>query len=118
VDAEKKPLGREERKAAPLENILSIEYRRLGLLGLMLNFGTVTITVGANKFTFETVFNPSQVQQDIFRRMNERIEAKKQAEITAERERISDWIMVYHRSTHLPGTEPPSEGNLAPSDPF
>jgi hypothetical protein len=100
VDAEKKPLGQEERKVAPVENILSIEYRRLGLFGLLLNFGTVSIKVGTTKFDFEMVYNPSQVQQDIFRRMNERIEAKKQAEIAAERERISDWIMVYHRNTH------------------
>jgi membrane protein YdbS with pleckstrin-like domain len=118
VDAEKTPLGREERKAAPLENILSIEYRRVGLLGLLLNFGTVTVTVGASKFNFEMVFNPSQVQQDVFRRMNERIEAKKQAEITAERERISDWIMIYHRNTHPAQADPPEEADLTPYEPF
>ncbi|HEX9012931.1 MAG TPA: hypothetical protein VF813_05425, partial [Anaerolineaceae bacterium] len=107
VDAEKTPLGREERKTAPLENILSIEYRRVGLLGLMLNYGTVAITIGTNKFNFETVYNPSQVQQDVFRRMNERIEARRKDEIEAQRERISDWIMVYHENVR--GQEEPPE---------
>ncbi len=99
VDAEKKPLGQEERKVAPIENIQTIEYKRLGILGLLLNFGTVIIKVGSTKFDFEMVYDPSQVQQDIFRRMNERVESHRQAQIAAERERISDWIMVYHKST-------------------
>ena len=41
VDVNKKPLGHEERQAAPLKNILGIEYKRLGIIGLLLNFGTV-----------------------------------------------------------------------------
>jgi flagellar basal body-associated protein FliL len=42
-DIERKPLGKEEKRSAPLENILSIEYERLGLIGLLFNFGTVNI---------------------------------------------------------------------------
>jgi hypothetical protein len=113
VDVEKRPLGKEERRAAPLENILSIEYQRLGILGLLLNFGTVTINIGSAHFSFEYVYNPSQVQQDIFRRMNQRIQARKQADADAERERISDWITIYHQSLHPgeTGQNPPAEAN-------
>lgn len=96
LDIDKTPLGREEKKAAPLENILSIQYERLGLIGLIFNFGTVYITVGGTKFTFDYVFNPSEVQQDVFRRMGERIARKKKAEATAERERVSDWFASYY----------------------
>ncbi len=105
VDSDKKPLGKEERKAAPLENILSIEYQRLGIIGLLLNFGTVSVTIGASRFTFDYVYNPSQVQQDIFRRMNERIEGQKRADAVAERERLSDWIAIYHQNMH-PDADP------------
>ncbi len=97
VDIEKKPFGNEQKKSAPLESILSIEYERLGLLGIILNFGTVKITVGGTKFDFFYVYNPSQVQQDIFQRMEERKVKKKQAETDAERDRVSEWLATYHR---------------------
>lgn len=45
VDVNKKPLGHEQRQAAPLKNILGIEYKRLGIIGLFLNYGTVYIRV-------------------------------------------------------------------------
>jgi hypothetical protein len=77
---------------------LSIEYERLGFLGVLLNFGTVKISVGGTKFDFVYVYNPSRVQQDIFRRMEERKVKKKQVESESERERLSDWILAYHRS--------------------
>ena len=53
IDIERKPLGKEIKKVAQLDNILSIEYKRIGLMGLFLNFGTVTVAVGTSMFTFE-----------------------------------------------------------------
>jgi hypothetical protein len=98
IDIEKKPFSTEQKKAAPLESILSIEYERLGFLGVLLNFGTVKISVGGTKFDFSYVYNPSRVQQEIFRRMEERKVKKKQVESEFERERLSDWIVAYHLS--------------------
>ena len=46
VDVNRKPLGKEERRAALIRNILSVEYKRMGVIGLLLNFGTVFIRVG------------------------------------------------------------------------
>jgi hypothetical protein len=97
-DIERKPLGREEKRTAPLENILTIEYERLGIIGWLLNYGTVYITVGTSKFTFDQVYDPSSVQQELFRRLNERVEKKKEREAEAERERVSEWIATYHNS--------------------
>lgn len=106
VDLERRPLGREEKKSAPLENILGIQYERLGLLGVLLNFGTVKIMVGSSEFTFDYVYNPSEVQQDVFRRVNQRANRKRQEEAEAERERVSEWIAAYHEdftaATKLP----------------
>jgi hypothetical protein len=119
VDIVRKPLGKEERKAAPLENILSIEYQRTGLLGVILNFGTVTINIGSSKFDFNHVYNPSAVQQDVFQRMNLRILSRKQAEMTAERERMSDWITIYHQTLHpgSPADQPREQTGEAPTPP-
>lgn len=126
VDIEKKPFGNEQKKSAPLESILSIEYERLGLLGILLNFGTVKITVGGTKFDFFYVYNPSQVQQDIFQRMEERKVKKKQAETEAERERVSEWLAAYHRGlehgafkpavTQAPPSEKPESNENRPGD--
>lgn len=97
VDMDRKPLGRIRRRSAPLENILSIEYKRQGFWGFLFNFGTVYITVGNMKLSFDHVYNPSEVQQDIFYRMGERLEKMRKFEIESERDRFSDWIASYHQ---------------------
>ena len=98
IDLDKKPFGTETRNAAQLENILGTEYRRIGLLGNIFNFGTVYITVGGTKFAFEDVIDPAAVQSDINRRRAARADKKRQAEITAERERMAEWLATYHKS--------------------
>lgn len=97
IDLDRKPLGKIRRRTAPLENVLSIEYERLGLWGYLFNFGTVYIIVGNMRLSFDHVYNPSEVQEDIFYRMGERLEKVRQFEIEAERERVSEWIASYHR---------------------
>jgi uncharacterized membrane protein YdbT with pleckstrin-like domain len=98
IDLDRKPLGKIRRRSAPLENVLSIEYERLGILGVLFNFGTVYITVGNTQLTFDHVYNPSEVQQDIFYRMGERLEELRQFEVEKDRERVSEWIASYHRN--------------------
>lgn len=96
MDIDKTPLGQVVSDIASLDNILSIEYERRGLLELMFNYGDVFITVGGDKqMTFENVFNPSAVQEDIERRRLERITKKEQESIKAERERTADWFAAY-----------------------
>lgn len=97
VDVNKKPLGREERRAAPLKNILSIEYERLGLIGLLLNFGTVYIRVGDQELTFDYVYNPSEVQRELFDRLARKNFNEKKSAAESERQRLAEWIATYHR---------------------
>ena len=96
IDVNKKPLGREEKRAAPVRNVQSIEYARLGIFGLILNYGTVTIRVGETDLTFDYVFNPSEVQQEIFKRLAKRDYTRRQAEIQDDQARLADWIEAYH----------------------
>jgi CRP-like cAMP-binding protein len=98
IDLDKKPFGTESRSAAQLENILSTEYKRIGILGELFNYGTVYITVGGAKMAFEDVMDPGSVQSDIDRRRAARIEKKNQAAITSERERMAEWLATYHHS--------------------
>jgi CRP-like cAMP-binding protein len=98
IDIDKKPFGTEERRAAPLENILSTEAERIGFAGYVLNYGTVYITVGGAHLDFEDVLDPTAVQADIDRRREARIARKRESEAAAERERMSDWLVAYYEN--------------------
>lgn len=98
VDIERKPLGTEVKKSAPVENILSLEHAREGLLGYMFNFGEVTINVGETQFVFRNVHDPARVQQDIFNRMYSLRRKKEKAEAAQQRQRFVDVLEVYHQN--------------------
>jgi hypothetical protein len=98
-DIYRKPLGREEKKSAALDNILSTESDRRGLLQIIFNYGTVYISVGKAQMDFFDVYNPTAVQQDIDRRRMARIERKNQADVLAERERMADFFAMYHQTS-------------------
>jgi hypothetical protein len=97
-DIERRPLGTELRKSAPLDNILSLEHERVGLLGYLLNYGNVTINVGETQFVFLGVYDPASVQQEIFDRMYSLRRQKELAEIARERDRVVSMIETYHRN--------------------
>jgi hypothetical protein len=97
IDIYKKPLGKEQRKSAQLENIMSTSSERRGILGLLLNYGTVRIKVGVEVFDFTDVFDPPQVEQDIIRRIASRKNKKAEADKIAEAELMGNWLANYHQ---------------------
>jgi hypothetical protein len=99
IDLDRKPFGRESRRAAPLENILSIEYERRGIIPMMFNFGTVYITVGNTQLTFNNVHQPSKVQQDIFSRIGTHSQEQEDRQIRQERDRIAQWFKVFQEES-------------------
>ena len=98
IDLDKKPFGTESRNAAQLESILAIEYERIGILGEIFNYGTVYITVGGTKLTFEDVIDPASVQSDINRRREAQAARKREAQAAQERERMAEWLVAYHQN--------------------
>lgn len=98
IDLDRKPFGTQTRNAAQLENILGIEYRRVGILGEIFNYGSVYITVGGTKLIFEDVIDPATVQSDIDRRREARKAKQDEAKIAAERERMAEWLATYHHN--------------------
>jgi hypothetical protein len=96
IDVSRRPLGKEEKRSAPLRNILSIEYERLGVIGLALNFGTVFIRIGDDTFTFDYVSNPSEVQRELFARLAKRKRMDQLEEMRNDGKLILDWIEAYH----------------------
>lgn len=98
IDLDKKPLGTEERRSAQIESILSTEYKRIGITGYLLNYGTVYIVVGGTKLEFQDVLDPAGVQADINRRRMTRIAKKNEDTANVERERMAVWLAAYHQN--------------------
>jgi hypothetical protein len=117
MDIDKTPLGQVTSDMASLENILSIEYKRIGILQLFFNYGTVFITIGGGRqMAFENVFNPSAVQEDIERRRLEKITKKEQDAIKGERERTADWFAAYFQNEQQLRQEEGAKGGKKPDD--
>lgn len=89
------PLGREDRRSASLENVLSLEYDRPGPLARLLNYGTVVATVGNVRFAFDEVHDPVGVQEDIYRRMESQRARQLEAQRRERGEQIAEWLQAY-----------------------
>jgi hypothetical protein len=101
-DINRRPLGTERKQEASLENILSMEARRVGFMGILFNYGKVIIDVSGSRFIFENVYNPAQAQQDIFRRIETYKNKKQENQDKKERERLAEWIEVYDDESNNP----------------
>jgi hypothetical protein len=97
IDIERRPLGEEQKKTAPLDSILSLEHARQGIIRLIFNYGDVVINVGQTKFIFRGVHNPDQVHQDVADHIEARRRKRLDAEAERERQRMLDWFGTYHR---------------------
>ncbi len=103
-DIDRKPFGKEEKRAAQIDSILSTSYTREGIIPILFNYGTVKIVVGGANFDFQDVADPASVQADINRRRSARIAKKKEDEGSADRERFATWIAAYHENISDFGT--------------
>ncbi|GAP15365.1 protein containg cyclic nucleotide-binding domain [Longilinea arvoryzae] len=111
IDVYKRPLGVEQKRTAPLENILSIDYERPNLIHLILNFGTVYIRIGEASLTFNNVFNPADVQREIFERFLSKKLQKQQQSDADDQRRLAEWLEIYHQEVTGPvaGEENPDD---------
>lgn len=91
IDVSRKPLGYEDRRSAPVKNIQTVEFKRKGLIGLILNFGTVKIQIGNEELTFDNVYAPSQIQGEIYLHLKKYQEEQQRQE----QARLADWIKTY-----------------------
>lgn len=99
MDMEKKPLGREKKTTAPLDSPdFRVEHERSTIIGIILDFGNVKINVGQTEFTFDGVYHPDQVHQDVsdYREANQ--QQKRSEQEKSERERMIDWLVAYYKS--------------------
>ena len=112
IDVERLPLYlREQRREASLGVIQNVSSEIPGVLGNLLNYGSVTIeTAGAGAFTFDNVKDPRGVQTEIFRRVEAFQAQRRQEEADRHQSELLDWFSVYDqiRSSHPTANLPQS----------
>lgn len=97
IDVDRKPLGKETKRSALLENILSLDYERKNVLQRLFNFGTVAINVGDIQLDFENVSKPKLVQNEIFEHYNAALKRKEQEQAQRHRDDMVEFLAAYHR---------------------
>ncbi len=116
VDIDRKPFGfGESRKQAPIANIQNVNADRPGLLPTLFNYGYVYMdTAGVDTdITFEYVPQPSQVQADIFQKL-EVHELKQRKQLGADRREeygvlLDVWQQALEQERIPRRTPPPGE---------
>jgi uncharacterized membrane protein YdbT with pleckstrin-like domain len=102
IDIDRKPFGfSENRKQAPLSRIQNVNAERPGLLPTLFNYGYVQVeTAGADAdIQFENVANPSEIQNDIFRRLDEYQHEQRLSDGRQRRKEYAVLIDVYKQAT-------------------
>lgn len=103
IDIDKKPLGEEKKKTAPLDAPdMRIEHVRPNLIANLLNFGNVVVYIGQTPFNLEGVFNPDQVHQEVASRREALLYQKSQASESRERERLLNYMAAFYKQSQEP----------------
>ncbi len=98
-DIERRPLGREEKKSAPLESILSLTVERKNIVGILFNFGDVLIDAGGTNLIFHNVYDPASAQLDLAARVDGIKRRKEEGQAASENKRLAEWIGEYYELT-------------------
>jgi len=99
IDLDRKPFGRETKRSALLENILSLDYSRENIIQRLFDFGTVAINVGDIELNFEHVAQPISVQNEVFERYNAVIKDNELAESRRRRDDMVEFLAAYHEES-------------------
>lgn len=100
IDLDRKPFGRETKRSALLENILSLDYRRENIIQRIFDYGTVAINVGDVQLDFEHVAQPISVQNEVFERYNAAIKENELAESRRRRNDMVEFLAAYHEESN------------------
>ncbi len=88
----------EQRRVGPFDVIQNLTYDTPNFVAKLLNVGHVIIeTAGTERtFTFHWVYNPSAVQQEIFKRWLAYKDSQIEQDRAYEEQRIASWLGTYH----------------------
>ncbi len=112
IDIERQPLGFfEHRREAPLGQIQDVRCHVPNPWARLLNYGHVEIQTAAEagSLTFDYVYDPRSVQQEIFARLDALRRHREEAERRRRAEEVRTWLAEYHRLVNDPrsAADPP-----------
>jgi hypothetical protein len=99
IDLDRKPFGRETKRSALLENVLSLDYKRENILQRLFDFGTVAINVGDIQLDFEYVAHPISVQNELFERYNAIVKQNELDDAQRRRDDMVEFLAAYHEES-------------------
>ncbi len=99
IDLDRKPFGRETKRSALLENILSLDYKRENIIQRLFDYGTVAINIGDIQLDFEYVAHPISVQNEIFERYNTVVKQKELEDAHRRRDDMVEFLAAYHEES-------------------
>ena len=98
IDIEMKPFGLDyKRREGNLERVQSVDFKRLGLLSVILDYGTVIIRTAAadEGYDFMMIGDPKHVQEVVFQKLDA-LRQRQEAKQAEERQReMIESLQVY-----------------------
>ena len=98
IDIEMKPFGLDyKRREGNLERVQSVDYKRLGLISVIFDYGTVTIRTAAadEGYDFKMVPNPRHVQEIIFQKLDALRERQEARTVESRQRELIESLQVY-----------------------
>jgi uncharacterized membrane protein YdbT with pleckstrin-like domain len=97
IDVEQRPFSlRSERREASLSMIQNARFVIPHFWAAMWGYGNVIVqTAGHGDFTFDRVSRPSEVQAEIFRRIEAYRERGRRQEAASRRQEMAEWFSIY-----------------------
>jgi len=109
IDLDRKPFGRETKRSALLENVLSLDYKRENIIQRIFDYGTVAINVGDIQLDFEHVAHPISVQNEIFERYNSAVKQQELEDAQRRRDDMVEFLAAYHEESNTETSGPENE---------
>ncbi|MEW5988039.1 MAG: cyclic nucleotide-binding domain-containing protein [Chloroflexota bacterium] len=114
LDIDRKPFGfGESRKQAELGSVQNVNTDRTGFFPTIFNYGNVEIETAGTEanIVFESVTNPTQVQNDVFMRRDQYLQNRRLLEAAARRKEYALALDVYQQvkeQERIPRRTPPA----------
>jgi hypothetical protein len=100
LDIERKPfIGNVISRPILLSKIRSLDFDRAGVLGLLLNSGSIYIGTVDDNLTFEGVHEPDRILRELFYRVYILRQKANEAEIRNRQDTTARMVVAYHRRT-------------------
>ncbi len=100
LDIERKPFGGQVvSKPILLSKIRSLDFERVGFLGMLLNSGTIHIGTVDDKLAFDGVHEPDRIMREVFYRVYSLRVKANDAEVRDRQDTTARMVLAYHRRT-------------------